>query len=269
MNAIAQKLRESGSDERDLEVNLVVAARALGFVAKHLSGSGNPDGVARLADYPNGEKVITLEAKSSVEVPSLGAIDFAGLHEHVKNEDADGCLLVAPSYPGRTLADSAAARRAENLRISCWTVQQLSDVLEAAESRHLTARHVLAIVLTKFKPDDVSAAVEELLAESKIDNRLLYRAVIAALRELEGRVLDQPRSKIAVSVTVSLQEGFRDVKASEVNRAIEDLAGASRGGMDLSGELILLHVSIDELERRLGPLLGDPGVSRGPGTFRM
>ncbi|MFJ8489431.1 ATP-binding protein [Streptomyces sp. NPDC094038] len=267
--SIAQQLRDSGTDERDLEVNLVVAARALGFVAKHLSGAKNPDGIARLADYPDGEKVITLEAKSSKDVPSLGAIDFAGLLEHVRNEHAHGCLLVAPSYPGSSAEDSAAARRAEELKISCWTVEQLSDVLAAAENRHVTARHILNIVLNYFRPDSVANAVKELLDDNRIDHRMLYRAVILALRKLDGKLLDQPRTRDAVTAIISLQDGFEEVKSAEVRRAIEDLAGASQGGMTISGERIIMHVSVDELSRRVAPLLGDPGESRGPGTFRL
>ncbi|WP_198169506.1 ATP-binding protein [Herbidospora daliensis] len=267
--AISRNLLDSAKDERDLEVNLVVAARALGFVAKHLSGATNPDGIARLTDYPNGEKKITLEAKSSVEVPSLSAIDFGGLREHVVNERADGCLLIAPSYPGQSRDDNAAARRADDLKISCWTVRQLSSVIAAAESRHLTAQHVLDIVLTKFRPSDVESAVATLLSESKPNNRALYGAVIKALWSVEKRLVDRPRTMEIVATAVSMQPGFEEVRGTDVNRAIVDLAGASRGAMEISGERIILRTSIDELARRVGQLVGDPGPVPGPGTFRI
>ncbi|MET8865598.1 ATP-binding protein [Nonomuraea sp. NPDC004580] len=269
LRAIAQGLLASMDDERDLETNLVVAARALGFVAKHLSGAGNPDGLARFTDYPTGVILITLEAKSSSKVPSLSAIDFAGLMEHVVNEDAHGCLLVAPAYPGDSDDDNAAARRAQELKISCWTVQQLADVLLAVETRHLTARHVLDIVLNHFRPADVAAAVRDLLAEERPHNRALYGAVVRALTILENRLLDRPRTKEFVEATVVTQVGFEEVQGAEISRAIEDLAGASMGAMDLSGERIILHTSVEELARRVSHLLGDPGPVLGPGTFRQ
>jgi hypothetical protein len=50
--AVARTLRDAASDEYDLEIALVAAARALGFVAKHISGEGEPDGVARFVEYP-------------------------------------------------------------------------------------------------------------------------------------------------------------------------------------------------------------------------
>ena len=65
VDVISQRLKDSVNDRYDLEVNLVAATRALGFVATHLGGAGEPDGVARFTDYPAGEKKITLEAKSS------------------------------------------------------------------------------------------------------------------------------------------------------------------------------------------------------------
>ncbi|MFL5910647.1 MAG: ATP-binding protein, partial [Gaiellaceae bacterium] len=67
--AVAENLRQASDDQNDLEITLVVAARSLGFVAKHIGGSDEPDGIARLTDYPAGEQKITLEAKSSGKVP--------------------------------------------------------------------------------------------------------------------------------------------------------------------------------------------------------
>ena len=137
---VANSLRDAAANEHDLELAVVAAARSLGFVAKHVSGSSEPDGVARYVSYPEETYLLTLEAKSSADVPSLSAIDFAGLDEHVKAHEANGCLLVAPAYPGSTQEDSAAAARARNLRISCWTIEQLARVVESAETRHITAR---------------------------------------------------------------------------------------------------------------------------------
>ena len=81
--AISQLLRDSASNEHDLEIALVVASRALGFVTTHISGSGEPDGIGRYKNYPAGEYKLTLEAKSSQDTPTLAQLDFAGLVEHV------------------------------------------------------------------------------------------------------------------------------------------------------------------------------------------
>ncbi|WP_081815327.1 ATP-binding protein [Leifsonia aquatica] len=139
-SAIAALLRDSSAKDRDLEIALVVAARALGFVAKHIGNADRADGVARFHDYPNGERKITLEAKSSADVPSLSALDFAGLEQHMRAEGAHGCLLVAPSYPGASRGEDAqAAQRARSAKVSCWTIDQLATVvtsLTTHDSRH-------------------------------------------------------------------------------------------------------------------------------------
>src|SRR5207244_2127975 len=106
--AIAGNLRDSANQEHDLEVALVVAARALGFVATHIGGDCEPDGIAEFRSYPDEELKMTLEAKSSAMTPELSNIDFAGLWEHMDRNKASGCLLAAPSYPGMSRgADSA------------------------------------------------------------------------------------------------------------------------------------------------------------------
>jgi hypothetical protein len=273
LTAIAGSLRSSFDDERDLEVNLVIAARALGFVAKHLSGASNPDGVAKYSEYPGGEKKITLEAKSSAEVPSLGAIDFAGLAQHVKDEDgASGCLLVAPAYPGDTRGDDAqAALRAQTQKVSCWTVEQLARVIEAAEARHISAADVLDIVLTAFSPDQVAEAVDKLLDDETRTPREVYQAVIDALRALDGRLPDRPRSLDLIAAEITSRGDFATVQYETIRQATITVANASQGLLQITGrknDQVLVRGSYDELERRVSQLLGRTGVPRRESTFR-
>ena len=258
------------NDQYDLEVNLVAASRAFGFVATHVGGAGEPDGIARFTDYPNGEQKITLEAKSSGSVPDLGDLDFAGLKHHVTKHGANGCLLVAPGYPGqsRGICSSASARALEN-RISCWTVDDLARVVEFVETRHIGAKEVLDIVLNQFPPDDVSAAVEQLLNEPNWEHRSLYVAVLNALRGLEGRLLDQARTVSHIATEVTRQEEFTNVPQGEIEKAVADLSGASQGTLLLRDDgRIVVNASFDEIERRLRGLTGDGGEPRRGGTFR-
>ena len=267
---IAQALRESAADEHELEINLVVAMRALGFTAKHVSGSGEPDGIARYTDYPNGEKKLTLEAKSSRDVPSLGAIDFAGLESHRSKLGADGCLLVVPSYPGEAREDdSEAAERAGNAKVSCWTVEQVARFVESAEKRHLNATHVIQIVENYFTPNQVKEAISKQLSEPSWDNHALYQGIIEALKKLQGRLLDRPRSIDLVSSRVVEEEGLANVRGEDVEKAIRDLAAASKGGMTVDAPNVLVHVAIEELERRVTSLTSPQATSpRRLSSFR-
>lgn len=267
--SIAERLRDSASDKYELEISLVVAARSLGFTAKHIAGSHYPDGLAVFTDYQTEEKKITLEAKSSKDVPSLGAIDFGGLQEHVLNEKADGCLLISPSYPGDSKDDYAAARRADNLKISCWTVEQLAKFVELSEKRQLTAKHLLQIVQSAYKPEDVTARLEALFSEPRWNQNSLYLGIVRALRQLDGRLKTSLRTVRMVATEVSRETEFMNIDEEVIERAISDLAGASQGAMILRGENIILQVSVSELERRLISVIKNPKEPRRLSSFRQ
>jgi len=265
---ISSTLKDTAADEYQLEISLVVAARMLGFVAKHISGSGEPDGLARYVDYPHGEIKITLEAKSSEKTPSLGALDFAGLEEHIQKHQAQGCLLVAPHYPGKG-DDSAVANRAREAKVSCWTIDQLARFIDASEKRHLNAKHVLDIVLNNFAPLDVESAVDKILAEPSWDKRDLYRAILKAFRELENRLKDRSRTVDMVATVISSYSGFHGINVNDVDIAVRELATSSQGGLTMRGEdTIVTQVSFDELERRVSGLTKDSGESRAISNFR-
>ncbi|MET8364132.1 ATP-binding protein [Micromonospora sp. NPDC005194] len=267
--AIAANLRGSIASSHDLEIALVVAARALGFVATHVSGPDQPDGLARLRDYPLGERKITLEAKSSGKVPSLAAIDFAGLARHAEDHEAQGVLLIAPDYPGSSRADqSAAARTAQTLKISCWTVHQLARVVESIDNRDITTRQVLDIVLSAFTPEEVTVAVNRLLSEPQIAPRELALALLQALRKLDGMGLTDKLRSVDMLHVVVAGAGL-EVKDQDVRDALRVLVAASQGALTaMSGDRVQLNTSVEELERRVAPWLGNPASARRASTFR-
>jgi hypothetical protein len=274
LDAIAQSLRDSANDERNLEIAVVAAARALGFNAKHISGSNEPDGIARFNNLKTGETKITLEAKSSQSVPSLGSIDFAGLARHVREHAAQGCLLVAPAYPGEMkkkkdekggLLDSAAESSAIDARISCWTVEDLARVVAATETHQITASEVLDIAMGRFRPSDVHEAVEKLLTRKNM--QVTYRDILKALRKLIS--IPQPSRAVQhISGVLATTPGMKALPDDEVKSALVEMANVSKGILRVSGNAILLNGDLEELERRVASLTGNPGQPRRPGTFR-
>lgn len=213
--------------------------------------------------YPEGEKKITLEAKASQAIPQLNALDFAGLHEHMARHNASGCLLVAPGYPGESKGnDSSASIRASELRISCWTVAQLAQVVEAAETRHITATKVLELVMKYFSPEDVTEAIKHLLEEPTWDMTFLYKAIVNALKQLENRLPDAPRSIDQIAAIVTLQPNFENVEIKDIVAAIGSIAATSQGGVVLRGDKIVINTSLDEIERRVKGLTQESGKPR-------
>ena len=183
--------------------------------------------------------------------------------------ESDGCLLVAPSYPGKRRRDeSAAAWRAKQLGISCWTVDQLADFVAAAEKKHLTARDLLKIVLDHFTPDSVSAALAKLLNDKEHVGEEVYRAVMDDLRSLEGRVPGKVRTLDFIHGRLIDKPQLTELTQGKLKKAVSELASASRGGLVLRDGIILLNNSVDEIERRVADLLKRPGPPRRPSTFR-
>ncbi len=266
LSALSTYIRDSADSKSDLEIALVAGARALGFVAKHIGGSGQPDGVARFVDFPNGEQTITLEAKSSVDTPSAKDIDFSAIGLHMADYKASGCLLVAPGYQGDD--DGNAARSAQKEGVSCWTVSQYAAVIHAAESRQISARQILEIVRKAFSPHDVDRSVADLLSEPNWEARSLYLAVAQALRNVHNILAGSPRSITMVATEVARMSGFEGVEESDVHRAIMDLAGASQGAVHVRDDgVVVLNADYDELDRRVQALTGEPGSPRRKGAF--
>lgn len=271
VTAIAAKLRESADDERELEMTLVLAARALGFVARHIGGSGRADGVARYSEYPEGERKITLEAKSSADVPSLNALDFSGIVEHrVDEPGAIATLCVAPAYPGdiKDPEYSQAARRARREQVSCWTVEDLARVVEASQARHITAADILGIVTTAFSPIEVREAVDALLADPGYNQHSLHGAVVDALRSLEGRMADRPRSIDTIAGEITGRPEFATVTFAEVKVAVRNVVSASHGLLRfVNKNQVVLRGDYDELERRVSSITGRQPEPRRPSSF--
>ena len=266
LDALSSYIRDSASSKMDLEIAVVAGARALGFVAKHIGGSGQPDGVARFTDFPRGEQTIILEAKSSIDTPSAKDINFAAIENHKKQYEASGCLLVAPGYQGDM--DGNSARSAEKLEVSCWSVKQFADVIAAAESRQISARQVLDIVRSNFAPRNVEVAVNALLSEPTWEQMELYIAVVRSLRNLHDILASSPRSVTMIATEVAKMNGFEGVEESHVYGAVSDIASASKGALLIrDGGVVVLNVDYDELERRVQALTGQPGNPRRKGAF--
>lgn len=267
---LADALRDSSSNDLELEINQVISVRALGFTAKHLAGAGHPDGIATFNTYSNGIKTLTLEAKSSKDIPGLSQLDFAGLQEHMLDNEASGCLLIAPSYPGGTEGDNAAAaKRAKELKISCWTIEQLAKVIEDSENRKITAQDIIDIVETAFTPEEVSAAVESLLAENDWSYTELYNAVVKGIESMEERMPDSPRTLESITTAISFSvDGMKEISKETVSNALRDISHISKGALVFREEKVLLLTSIDELKQRIASHTGGNGTSRREGKFK-
>lgn len=273
---LASALRVAQVDPMDLEVALVAAVRPLGFTSVHFGGNtDDPDGIAFFHDGRRERKII-LEAKSNAKskAPDLTKLDFAGLFDHMEQaEGAEGCLLVAPAYPGgiaKLQDDAAADRRSDQQRISCWTVEDLARVVEASETRHITTAEVLDIVLTTFSPKEVHIAIEELMSRTPWTETELQAAALDEIISSIGTVTDADLTVGEIARLLARRPGFKDVTAKQTTAAVEALSFASSGLLHLSGSkrTIFVRASADALRARLAQVAGLDATAHRIGQFR-
>ena len=270
--AIAQSLRENAknsADSKALEIAVVGALRALGFAAVHVSGSKTPDGVAGYQAYGVDNKKIIIEAKASIHTPSLGHLDLAGIHSHAVAVGAQGAILISPGYPAAAAESGEINLRADQQRISCWTVEQLAQVVERAERRHINAVDIQDIIFNKFSPIEVTGAVRLLLETPVYDRRSLYRAILEALDTLAERLTDRPRNLSMIAGRIIDDPEIQDVSFKDLTEAAFDLARVSRGLLHITedGEIVVLGDRA-ELRRRAAPLTELSEPPRRRGSFR-
>jgi hypothetical protein len=115
----------------------------------------------------------------------------------------------------------------------------------------------------------VTAAVDALIATPTFTKTDLYGAVVAALRDLETRLPDAQRDVSLIAGEVSRDSHFSGIFKGDVRDAVEDLARASKGMLNLSqDDAVQVLGSIDELERRVATLAQLDGKPRRLGSFR-
>lgn len=269
LRAVSEALRRAVSNEHDLEIALVAAMRAPGFVSRQISGPDEPDGKAEWAAFLATQPSFTLEAKSSDKVPSLGNLDFGGLRSHYEAHQASGCLLVSPDYPGGERGDqSQVAQRSKQQMVSCWTIEQLAKVVELAEARHIAAADIAEIVATAYTPLEVTAALDKLLSEPRWIQQDLYRAILQALDELAHVMPNSKRDVSMIAARVAPLPGF-PAERKDIQVAVDQLAKSSRGLLHVRGNGdIVIRGSLEELRRRVAPLTGDETEPRRRGVFR-
>jgi hypothetical protein len=181
----------------------------------------------------------------------------------------DGCLLVAPSFPGLSKGpESEIYLRSRQQKVSCWTAELMARVAENIEKRHITAMHVINIVLNAFDPQSVTEAVNKLLSEPSWDHQTLKAALLDALSQLEERMSDRARSVEMVATKLSDDDAFSGITVEDVRKALVSLASVSQGGLVIESETIILFASVNEIRRRALPHIGEPPQPRRISTVR-
>jgi hypothetical protein len=122
--------------------------------------------------------------------------------------------------------------------------------------------------INRFSPDEVTLAIDRLFEQPAWNRDQLYRAILDALKQLQGRLADKPRTVDMVATLVSSRSEFPNIESSDVEQAVRELTSTSQGGIILRGGSIVARVSLEEIERRLRGLIGTSGEPRRGSQFR-
>jgi hypothetical protein len=136
----------------------------------------------------------------------------------------------------------------------------LARVVDASESRHINAKRIIEIILSKFSPMDVEEAVNKLFEDPSWDRPTLNGAIVEALRQLDGRLRDSPRTVDSVAAVLSQDEKFKGITKDDIFKAIVSLASSSQGALVMDGEKLIKLTSYDELDRRVASQTSNGGI---------
>jgi len=114
--ATARRLLEARNNPNALEENVCAAFTSLGFEAKRIGGSGNPDGVAKALLSPDGQGrprqySVSLEAKSKAKDKGKVAAATVNTGNVIRHRDKEGCqhaLVVGRAFPTEKKGDQSA-----------------------------------------------------------------------------------------------------------------------------------------------------------------
>ena len=96
----------------------------------------------------------------------------------------------------------------------------------------------------------MEAAIKRLFDNPKWDQRQLNDSIIEALRTLELKLRDTPRTISHVATLVSMNDTFPGIDESDVKKASVNLAAMSKGALVFDGTTFTVLTSYDELRRR-------------------
>ena len=96
------------------------------------------------------------------------------------------------------------------------------------------------------------------------------REILRVLKALSepGKLSDTTRTIQHIASVLSLHNKINNVTDATVRNALVQMSNTSKGMLRLSGDSILFSGDIEEFERRISNLTGQPGKPRKRGSFR-
>jgi len=160
----------TGTNPTDFEIAVCEAFEYLGYIAKHIGGERNPDGVI---DAPLGPKAYRsmIECKTSVK----GLVQGSGfVTEAIKYKDeyhADYCAVIGPKFEQLGTLDA----ELQTHKVALWTVADLVRILSMATNPYET--------IPLFDPGRASNVLDDIEWERRHGRAKRVRTIANVLLE--------------------------------------------------------------------------------------
>lgn len=190
---ISAILMQATSHAKGFERIIGDALEFIGFAVQRLGASGEPEGVATAILSPaEGDTRVaykfTYDAKSSAKgVVKTSNVGIAGLARHRSNYSADHTLVVAPSFEQGALEEEC-----EQNGITPIKAMDLARLVLLSVGYGQINLVEFRNIFKLFRPDDVTAWVEQLAETQKKTEHLSLGLLIQALTAISQANPDRP-----------------------------------------------------------------------------
>jgi hypothetical protein len=190
---IASLLIQATSHAKGFERIIGDALEFIGFAVQRLGATGEPEGVATAIASPaeNDRSVaykFTYDAKSSAKgVVKTSNVGIAGLARHRENYEAQHTLVVAPSFE-----EGALEQECEQNGITPIKAADLARLVLVTVGYGQINLVEFRKVFNLFRPDDVTAWVDQLVETQKSTQHLSLGLLIQALTAISEANPDRP-----------------------------------------------------------------------------
>lgn len=212
----------------ELEEEVANLFRTIGFEANRIGGPGDTDVILRWEDEKKRVAIVDTKSKSGGQV-SHGDISEIALEAHKEKNKADYVVVIGPGFAGNTIKNFA-----QKKRYALITVQQLTEIADAAERVGLTLQEISVafqgldgmqrvneIVEQRTRElDTISMIVQQFEDKQEVFGSLSPRDIFWQL-EKEGRKIEVDELIAGFQILVNEQIGV--LQKVEESRKPEDM----------------------------------------------
>jgi len=261
---VARQLRDARGLKKELEDAVGDALEIVGFEITRISGSDEPDGIARArlgareVDGGTTDYSLTYDSKSSKhDAIQAATAKTDALRKHREKHKANYTLLVAPGFEGDAKENSSIETYCKNNSITPITIEDLARLVEVFPFRSVTPE-TMRDLFTLRTPAETKEYVDNVIAASA-PSQPPVQQILELTRELSDQ--QDAVDVSALSTALNLRYGIK-IANRPLTAILRGLSALAPDGLWFEAEeRFALNASVDgviaEMRSTVGPLDDD------------